>query len=57
MGITGKARRNFGDYIESIKKESGKFNNTNFSWKEIVEYAKEFISRRDIMKKRKYVIL
>lgn len=57
MGITGKARRKFGDYIESIKKESGKFNNTNFLWKEIVEYAKEFISRRDIMKKRKYVIL
>lgn len=43
MGMTGTARREFGDYIESVKKASGKFNNTNFSWKELVEYAKEFL--------------
>lgn len=45
MGITGAARREFGDYIESVKKASGKFNNTNFSWQELVELAKEFLGQ------------
>ena len=43
MGIKGVARKEFGDYIESLKKISGKSNNTNFSWKELIEIAKEFL--------------
>ncbi|MBR1969967.1 MAG: hypothetical protein IKA17_06395 [Clostridia bacterium] len=43
MGVKGVARKEFGDYIESLKKISGKSNNTNFSWKELIEIAKEFL--------------
>ena len=45
MGITGNARRAFGKYIESYKKEVGKPGNANFSWEELIEVAKEFIER------------
>ena len=32
----------FGDYIEEIKAEVGKRNDVNFSFKELLELAKDF---------------
>ena len=45
MGMTDNVRREFGDYIERLKGKTGKFNDTNFSWKELVELAKEFLGQ------------
>ena len=33
----------FGDFVESIKRSNGMPNNYHFSWKELVELAKEFL--------------
>ena len=43
MGLSKTARRAFGDYVESLKQISGKPGNANFTWKELVEIAKEFL--------------
>ncbi len=40
-GIPDKLRREFGDYIEELKK--GKRNDNNFSYKELLEIAEEFM--------------
>ncbi|GHU57126.1 hypothetical protein AGMMS49975_21960 [Clostridia bacterium] len=46
-GLDEDERRIFGDYIEDLKKQSGKRNDTNFSFQELMNYAKEVKSWRD----------
>ena len=36
------ARREFGKFIENYKYSEGKTGNANFTWKELIEIAKEF---------------
>lgn len=39
--MTSNQRRNFGDYIESLK--THKRNDANFSWNELMQIAKSFM--------------
>lgn len=39
--MTANQRRDFGDYIESLK--THKRNDTNFSWKELMKIAESFM--------------
>lgn len=41
--IPKELRRAFGDYIEELKHATGKKNNDNFSYKQLLEIAKEFL--------------
>lgn len=43
MKMTSRERREFGDYVEWLKK--GKRNDKNFSFKELMEIAKEFLDK------------
>ena len=43
MKMTSRERREFGDYVEWLKK--GKRNDKNFSFKELIEIAKEFLEK------------
>lgn len=43
MGIRGTSRKEFGDFLETIKYDQGKPGNANFTWKELIELAKEFL--------------
>ena len=43
MGINGAARKEFGKFLEACKSEIGKSGNINFTWKELIELAKEFL--------------
>ncbi len=40
LGFNGEMRRAYGDYIESMK--DGIPNNRNFTWKQLLEYGKQF---------------
>lgn len=42
-GIPPKYLHDFGDYIEEIKRQFGRRNDANFTYKELVELAKEFM--------------
>lgn len=39
--MSANQRRDFGDYIESLKKH--KRNDINFSWKELMQIAEDFM--------------
>ena len=42
-GLPKKYLRDFGDYIEDVKRQFGKRNDANFTYKELVDLAKEFL--------------
>ena len=43
MKMTSTQRRDFGDYVEWLKK--GTRNDNNFSFAELIEIAKEFLGK------------
>ena len=42
-GLPKKYLHDFGDYIEDVKRQLGKRNDANFTYKELVDLAKEFL--------------
>ena len=42
-GLPQKYLHDFGDYIEEVKRQFGKRNDANFTYRELVDLAKEFM--------------